>query len=95
MKSIVQKPKDNILNFMRSLGYHFERQTGKQWTFAKSLGGGAYPKFHLYLSEFSDGIEFNLHIDQKAASYSGTNMHSGEYEGELITKEMERIKQAM
>lgn len=95
MKIITSRPKENILNFMRSLGYHFERRAGSQWAFAKSLGGGAYPKFHLYLTEFPNELEFNLHIDQKAASYIGTSMHSGEYEGGLITKELERIKQAI
>ncbi len=34
---------------------------------------------------------FSLHLDQKKASYGTNHMHSGEYEGPTIEKEMLRI----
>ena len=40
-------------------------------------------------------IEINLHLDQKKPSYEGAAAHSGEYEGELVEKEAERIKQIL
>ena len=36
---------------------------------------------------------FNLHLDQKKPIYKGAPAHAGEYEGEIIEKEAERIKQ--
>lgn len=35
---------------------------------------------------------FNLHLDQKKPSYGGSHAHSGEYDGEIINEEVERIK---
>ncbi len=37
-------------------------------------------------------LVINLHIDQKKPSYEGSNAHSGEYDGELVEREMERIR---
>ena len=34
----------------------------------------------------------NLHLDQKKPVYRGTVAHSGEYEGEIVAKEIARIK---
>jgi hypothetical protein len=34
---------------------------------------------------------FNLHLDQKKASYENNPAHSGEYEGKLVEEEKERI----
>jgi len=35
---------------------------------------------------------FNLHLDQKRPSYGGgTHAHSGEYEGEIIRGEIQRL----
>lgn len=64
-------------------------------SFMKPIAGRAYPKFHVYLRELPDGFEINLHLDQKAPSYRGTAMHSGEYRGELVEKEMNSIRQQM
>ncbi len=33
----------------------------------------------------------SLHLDAKKPSYEGTAAHGGEYQGELVEKEMERI----
>lgn len=34
----------------------------------------------------------NLHIDQKKPTYGSHTAHSGEYDGELVSAEIERIK---
>ena len=95
----------NIYNLMRQAGYHPEGQS-----FAKCLGASDYPRFHIYLSvspafgevsretprqDSGQAIEINLHLDQKKPSYEGAAAHSGEYEGELVEKEAERIKQIL
>jgi len=36
-------------------------------------------------------MQIHLHLDQKRPSYKGTNAHGGEYDGEAIREEAERI----
>lgn len=40
-----------------------------------------------------DNLIFNLHLDQKRAIYRGVPAHAGEYSGDVVIKEAERIKQ--
>lgn len=84
----------NPLEALRRAGYFPFRdpQTGSE-SFVCRLGPDFYPRFHLYLKDTSDGVIFSLHLDQKQASYAGSNhMHNGEYEGTHIEKELERIR---
>ena len=37
-------------------------------------------------------LAVNLHLDQKAPVYEGAAAHSGEYEGEVVSREAERLK---
>ena len=46
----------------------------------------------MFIKQDRDKLFFNLHLDQKKPSYSGSSAHSGEYDGEIIEKEVERIK---
>lgn len=84
----------NIYNLMRQAGYH-PHETGEEKagesSFARRLSNSDYPRFHVYVSH--ETHELNLHLDQKKPSYEGATAHSGEYEGELVEKEAERIKQ--
>lgn len=92
---------DSPLNILRRAGYSFLRkdeQTGEM-SFGKRVSGGEYPRFHLFVKKEGKGYVFNIHIDQKKASYQGSNAHSGEYEEEnkwlqyeagQIKKEIER-----
>lgn len=83
---------ENVAVFLRRKGYHSEgmdRRTG-ELRFARSLGRGAYPKFHLYCT--NEG-SCNLHVDHKAPSYEGSSAHSGEYEGEIVEGEAARIQE--
>lgn len=77
---------------MRGLGYApHENRAGL--SFVRRLGRNEYPKFHVYINEEgAEEIILNLHLDQKAPSYAGSSAHSGEYEGEVVEKEIERIK---
>jgi len=80
-------------NFLRSAGYIYieSRQTG-QGSFSRPLGSGHYPRFHIYVNEEENSIIFNIHLDQKQASYEGTSAHSGEYDGEVVAQEVQRLK---
>ena len=78
---------------IRRCGYGeiFDRRSG-QTSYARRLSGGLYPRFHAYLEEKADGFQINLHLDQKQPSYDKQTAHSGEYEGEVVEREAERIK---
>jgi len=102
--------KENIYNLMRKIGYHLrERQRSVEMNEVHRLQGEekekeefiftrpprGYPRFHIYLKIENKNLIFNLHLDQKKPIYKGATAHSGEYEGELIEKEAERIKQIL
>ena len=88
---------------MRELGYHFwgqKKETGEM-AFIRPIKGIPYPRFHIWLKaglptgqagKKTDGVFFNLHLDQKKPIYKGIPAHSGEYAGEVVEKEAERIK---
>lgn len=83
----------NPLEALRRAGYFpFRDPKSGEESFVCRLGTDFYPRFHLYLKEQGDMVTFSLHLDQKQASYGGSHMHNGEYEGELIEEEMERIQ---
>lgn len=84
----------SLNSLMRRIGYHFNGvdKRSEEKNFIKSLQGGRFPRFHLYIEKHEDGYLFKLHIDQKAPSYGKHTAHSGEYEGKVIEKEVERIK---
>lgn len=62
------------------------------WSYTRRLGTGFYPRFHLYIEERESEILLKLHLDQKHPSYGTGHQHSGEYEGETIEQEAERIR---
>lgn len=90
-------PKLNIApaSFLRQCGYQeiFNPHKQNESSFARGLDRGSfYPRFHIYLEKDSRGFFLNLHLDMKRPSYEGTAAHSGEYSGELVEREAERIK---
>lgn len=98
MKFIIKNTeKENVLNLMRKIGYYFQREDKQksELIFIRSLERNGYPRFHLYLKEDKDELIFNLHLDQKRPIYKGAPAHSGEYDGGVVEKEAERIKQIL
>jgi hypothetical protein len=87
--------KENVYNLMRKIGYRFqERNESKsELIFVRPLEGNSYPRFHLYLKSENGNLIFNLHLDQKRPTYKGAAAHAAEYEGEIVEKELERIKE--
>lgn len=97
---IALKFSGNIYNLMRRAGYHpaprgEARPLGRpqEQAFVRRLGASDYPRFHIYLEVARETLKLNLHLDQKKPIYRGTTAHSGEYEGKLVEKEADRIKQ--
>ncbi len=87
-----QKNRNTSL-LLRNAGYHQEsnRRTG-QISYVRAAGGGQFPRFHVYVEEEDKGWQVNLHLDQKAPSYSGTSAHAGEYAGDVVEVEGERLR---
>ena len=82
----------NPLAVMRKAGYSaFTDPKTKKESFILRLTSEFYPRFHVYVKQQNGQVIFDLHIDQKKPSYSGTRMHAGEYEGPTVKKELERI----
>lgn len=93
MKLKIENFGGNVLAFMRLAGYSFQnRSQDDEWNFARPAGGRDFPRFHAYTRQDDGALLINLHLDQKRPSYRGTAAHGGEYEGELIIAEAERLR---
>lgn len=94
MKFTAQNPKENILTLTRKLGYRPVSRMEKELSCVRYLMGREYPRFHLYIrkNKEKDGLSFSLHLDQRKPSYFGNRAHGGEHTGEVVTREVERIK---
>jgi len=84
--------------WLRNAGYGLvPDQEAGQPSFARRLTRDFYPRFHVYFLESKNNqgeeiITFNLHLDQKKPGYQGFNRHNAEYEGEVVEREMERLR---
>ncbi|MFA6106254.1 MAG: hypothetical protein WC745_01125 [Patescibacteria group bacterium] len=83
----------NPEQFLRRAGYGYieDRRRGTK-SFVRRLGAGFYPRLHMYAEREGESVSFNLHLDQKQASYAGARAHNAEYGGSVVSGEMERIK---
>ncbi len=86
---------ENPRNLIRKCGYGEQVKRSGDPHYTRRAGAGEFPRFHVYLKELDTGFQVNLHLDQKAACYEGSNAHSGEYDGELVEKEGERIRRTI
>lgn len=94
MEFIVSDKGETIVTLGRKIGYRPMGEENNEYSLVRELEGNKYPRFHIYAkrNDTSDEITFNLHLDQKMPSYEGTHAHSGEYEGDIVEKEAQRIK---
>ena len=97
MEFTIKNANETLANMARRIGYIPTRQEDGEHSLVRKIEGEDYPRFHIYIEEDKDHNEFvfNLHLDQKLPSYTGTNAHSGEYKGEVIETEAERIKRVL
>lgn len=95
MKLIINKNqiRENPAQFLRRAGYAFitDHRTGKE-SFVRRLTRDFYPRLHMYVEHEAEKISFNLHLDQKKASYKGAHMHNAEYDGQIVGGEIERLR---
>ncbi|MDO8430270.1 MAG: hypothetical protein Q7S73_02810 [bacterium] len=106
MRFLISKLNTSTKTFLRQCGYIEIANPHKnnEISYARSLDPGRfYPRFHIYpvrdregsqRASVSNGVylSFDLHLDAKKPSYEGTSAHSGEYDGQIIEEESERIK---
>lgn len=98
MKFILEKPaKENIYTLIRKIGYYplSKEEKSEETNCVRLLDRSGYPRFHIYLKTDGENLIFNLHLDQKKPIYKGAPAHAGEYDGEIVEKEAERIKQIL
>lgn len=97
MEFQITKPGETAVTMARRIGYRpMGVSTDSEYSLVRPLAGRNYPRFHVYVRKDAGGVfYFNLHLDQKQASYHGSSAHSGEYDGDLIEQESERIKNAL
>ena len=87
-------PKKNLhpKDVIRKCGYgelHDKKYNTISYT--RKLGGGHYPRFHIYYEEFPTYFEVALHLDQKQPSYGKETAHSGDYDGPAVENEARRM----
>jgi len=95
MKFTFPKPSSNIIDLFRSAGYSYRGVVEGDMSFIKRVGYNEYPHYHIYVKDLGKEILLNMHLDQKRPSYSGASAHSGEYNGDLVEREMERVKEVI
>ena len=92
----IKNIKENIHNIARQIGYVIlEAKSPNEYNMVRYLSINNYPRFHIYVKQRGEYLDFNLHLDQKAPSYSGTHAHAGEYEGPVVETEADRIKEIL
>lgn len=96
MKLIIEKAKlsDTPENILRRAGYgYIHSRATDHGSYVRRLTRDHYPRLHLYVSYSGEKAVFDLHLDQKQASYQGSRMHNGEHEGPVVEEEIGRIRE--
>ena len=82
--------KKNIVGLLRDCGYRLHPKYEDSYI-RPVTNSGFYPRWHLYFKDDKGIYTFNLHLDQKKASYQGQTAHSGDYDEEIVKAEAKRI----
>ncbi len=93
MMATIKNWQGNLLDTIRRSNYAYQGQEGDELKFARRLGEGFYPRWHLIAKQGNGQVILNLHLDQKKPSYQGSHAHSGEYDSEIVSEELGRIKE--
>ena len=93
MKIAIPNPKTHSRNLLRRAGYALHQGRDGEISFVRRLAAYDYPRFHVYVNREEPGelIEITLHLDEKKPSYEGFTAHSGQYDGQLVEQERDRL----
>lgn len=86
----IQKSTSDLMRTIRYQPAYFQKPG--EVSIVRQIGRNDYPRFHLYIKQKGVDMNFSLHLDQKKASYEGSAGHSGDYDGDVVEGEVERIK---
>lgn len=96
MKFQIYNQKYNVPDLMHQIGYKPIGTTERNELNCVRPMGADYPRFHIYVKEDKldnrDVLSFSLHLDQKKPVYEGVTAHGGDYEGEVVQDEAQRIR---
>jgi len=97
MKITIENPNTHSRNMLRRAGYAVIENREKEISYVRRIQGYDYPRFHIYVNKEESGelIEMTLHLDEKKPSYEGSTAHSGQYDGDIVKEEYERIVNAI
>lgn len=88
--------KDDLRLLLQRCGYAaFTDPQSFQPSFIRRLNRDFYPRFHVYLNVVDGSQVLSLHLDQKKPSYPGAHAHSGEYDGDAVQREADRLRAAI
>ena len=96
MQFEIKNLQKSINDIMRQIGYlpaYFQKEG--EFSIIRKITRNDYPRFHLYIVQRGADMIFKLHLDQKKPSYEGAKGHSGDYDGDVVEGEAERIKQLL
>jgi hypothetical protein len=80
---------------LRRCGYAEQITRHGKISYIRRIAQAEFPRFHVYVQIGDNEIQVNLHLDQKAPTYGRGTAHSGEYDGEVVAKEGERISSSL
>jgi len=86
---------DHGRNILRRFGYGELRKWDGTISYAKRVSSANFPRYHAYIEDKPEGLQINLHVDQKEATHEGVHAHSGEYDGPLVEAEMQYFAKAI
>lgn len=94
MEFSIAKNQNQGAVLLRRFGYAtYTNREGKD-SYVRRIHGSDFPRFHLYVNkEDASTLTCSLHIDQRAPSYSGSRMHGGDYDSEVVRQEAARLQQ--
>ncbi len=86
----------NLDMLLRRCGYGRIVNRQGEVSYVRVFGRSGYPRFHVYVEgDAGKEIRVNLHLDQKQPSYGEHTAHSGEYDGDVVEGEGNRIQGCM
>jgi hypothetical protein len=92
MKSFIQGPlTDTPDNLMKKGGYDRHCVELGRACFHRKLNDTPFPRFHAYVSVRDNGMEIDLHLDQKNINRKGNHDQDWAYHGGRVEEEMKRL----
>jgi hypothetical protein len=90
-KKYLSEQPEQFIRSKASYAHIHSHHTGHD-SYVRRLTRDYYPRLHMYIKLEGDQVIFDLHLDQKKVSYKGSHAHNAEYDGDIVEREINRIK---